>query len=240
MKEKEYEKVLGVIGGVGPQATVYFADLIIKMTDAKTDQEHITTIILNHSSIPDRTAYILDNSKENPLPVMINDAKMLEKDGCDFIVIPCNTAHYFFDEIQKNVDVPIINILEETVSYCEKTVPDIKKIGVLATDGTIKSEAYQNIIKKHSLEYAVPSPCDQESLMNIIYNQVKAGEEVDICEFQRIIGEMKKQGCDAIILGCTELSIIKKDYNIKRVDVVDSMECLARASISACGKKLKD
>ena len=234
------EKVLGVLGGVGPLATIYFADLVIKMTQADTDQEHIAMVILNHSSIPDRTEYILDKSKPNPLPVMIRDAKVLEEDDCDYIVIPCNTAHYFYEEIQKSVNVPIINILEETVKYCEKTIPNIKKIGVLATDGTIKSNAYQNIIEKHSLECVVPSEYDQKSLMNIIYNQVKAGKEVDIYEFQRIIGELKKQGCDAVVLGCTELSIIKKDFDISRADIVDSMECLARASILACDKKLKN
>ena len=233
------EKILGVLGGVGPLATIYFADLVVKMTDAKTDQEHIAMVILNHSSIPDRTDYILDKTKPNPLPVMIKDAKLLEDDNCDFIVIPCNTAHYFYDEIQKSINIPIINILEETVCYCERIIPNIKKIGVLATVGTLKSKAYQNIIEKHGLECVVPSAEDQESLMNIIYNQVKAGEKVDIFEFHRIIGEMKKQGCDAVVLGCTELSVIKKDFKIDSPDVVDSMECLARASILACGKKLK-
>ncbi len=233
------EKILGVLGGVGPLATIYFADLVVKMTDAKTDQEHIAMVILNHSSIPDRTDYILDRTKPNPLPVMINDAKMLQDDNCDYIVIPCNTAHYFYEEIQKSVSVPIINILEETVKYCEQTIPELKCIGVLATEGTVKSQAYQNIIEKHGHRCIVPSDDDQKSLMNIIYNEVKAGEEVDIFEFQRIIGDMKKLGCDAVILGCTELSVIKKDFNLSRNDIVDSMECLARASIIACGKKLK-
>ena len=98
------EKILGVLGGVGPLATIYFADLVVKMTDAKTDQEHIAMVILNHSSIPDRTDYILDKTKPNPLPVMIKDAKLLEDDNCDFIVIPCNTAHYFYDEIQNRIN----------------------------------------------------------------------------------------------------------------------------------------
>ena len=219
------EKVLGVLGGVGPLAT--------------TDQEHIAMVILNHASIPDRTAYILDNTKPNPLPVMVADAKRLQNDGCDYIVIPCNTAHYFFDEIQKSVDVPIINILEATVSYAERTVPNLKCLGILATKGTIISGAYQNIIKKHGLDYRVPSEEDQKSLMHIIYDEVKAGEKVDICEFLRIVGELKKAGSDAVILGCTELSIIKKDFNLSRVDIVDSMECLARRSIELCGKKIK-
>ncbi len=233
------EKTLGILGGVGPLATIYFADLVIKMTEAKSDQEHIPMVILNHASIPDRTAYILDRTKPNPVPVMAADAKQLQNDGCDFIVIPCNTAHFFFDEIQKSVKVPLINILEETVAYAQKTVPNLKTIGILATEGTIASGAYQNVIQSHGLEYRIPSAEDQESLMDIIYNQVKAGEKVDICEFLRIVGELKKAGSDAVILGCTELSIIKKDFNLNKPDIVDSMECLARASILACGKNIK-
>ena len=85
----------------------------------------------------------------------------------------------------------------------------------------------------------MPNDEDQKSLMNIIYNEVKAGNDVDIYEFQRIIGDMKKMGCDAVVLGCTELSVVKKDFNLTRYDIVDSMECLARASIIACGKKIK-
>lgn len=233
------EKVLGVLGGVGPLATIYFADLVIKMTDAKNDQGHIAMVILNHATIPDRTEYILDNTKPNPLPVMIEDAQKLQANDCDYIVIPCNTAHYFFDEIQKSVDVPIINILEETVSYAEKTVPNLKCVGILATEGTIISGAYQSVLKKHGLECRVPSTEDQKSLTNIIYNQVKAGERVDICEFLRIVGELKKAGSDAVILGCTELSVIKKDFNLSRPDIIDSMECLARTSILLCGKHIK-
>lgn len=233
------EKVLGVLGGVGPLATIYFADLVIKMTDAKTDQEHIAMIILNHASIPDRTEYILDNRKPNPLPMMVADAQKLQNDGADYIVIPCNTAHYFFDEIQKSVSIPIINILEETVCYAEKTVPNLKCLGILATEGTVISGAYQNIIRKHGLDFRVPSEEDQKSLMHIIYDQVKAGERVDICEFLRIVGELKKAGSDAVILGCTELSVIKKDFNLSRHDIVDSMECLARKSIALCGRPLK-
>ena len=234
------EKILGVLGGLGPLATIYFADLVIKMTDADIDQEHIDMMILNHPSIPDRTAYILNPLSPNPIPYMVDDAQRLEKNGCDYIVIPCNTAHYFYDEIQKNVNVPIINIIEETVKYCEREIPNLKKIGILATEGTIASRAYQNIVEKHGYECVLPSEYDLRSLMNIIYNGVKAGQKVDIYEFQRIIGEMKKQGSDAIVLGCTELSIIKRDFDIDRSDVVDSMECLARASILACGKKLKN
>lgn len=236
------EKTLGVLGGVGPLATIYFADLVVKMTDAKTDQEHISMVILNHGAIPDRTDYILDHSKPNPLPVMSADAKKLQAAGCDYIVIPCNTAHYFYDEIQKNVDIPIINIIDETVKYAIKTVPGLKTIGVLATEGTIKADAYRKITDKYNLICKTPDDEDQQSLMNIIYGEVKAGEKVDIFEFMRIIGDMKKHGCDAVVLGCTELSIINKDFGLTKKDgkIIDSMEVLARRSIELCGKKIKE
>lgn len=235
------EKTLGVLGGVGPLATIYFADLVVKMTDAKSDQEHIAMVILNHGSIPDRTNYILDNTKPNPLPVMIADAKKLQAANCDYIVIPCNTAHYFYDEIQKNVNVPIVNIIEETVKYAIKIVPDLKTLGVLATEGTIKSEAYRKVTDKYGVECKTPDAEDQQSLMNIIYGEVKAGKDVDIFEFMRIVGNMRKQGCEAIVLGCTELSIINKDFELTKKDskIIDSMEVLARRSIELCGKKIK-
>ena len=233
------EKTLGILGGVGPLATFYFEDLIIKMTDAKSDQEHIPMLFYNHAQIPDRTAYILYNTQPNPLPVMERDARMLADCGCDYIVIPCNTAHYFYDDIQHCVNVPIINILDETVKYCQNTIPNLRSIGVLATEGTIRSRAYQNIIEKYGLECVLPTETELAALMDIIYNQVKAGKHVDIYAFQQLIKAMKTRGADAVVLGCTELSIIKKDFNIDRYDVVDSMECLARACILACGKTLK-
>ncbi len=221
-------------------ATIYFEELIIKMTDAASDQEHIPMLVYNHAQIPDRTAYILDDSQPNPLPVMETDAQMLERCGCDYIVIPCNTAHYFYDEIQASVSIPIINILDETVKHCQAAIPGLHSIGILATEGTIQSKAYQNIIEAYGLDCVLPTDAELASLMTIIYDQVKAGKQVDIYEFQRIIHEMKRRGADAVVLGCTELSIIKKDFNIDRYDVVDSMECLARASILACGKRIKE
>lgn len=231
------EKILGVLGGVGPLATVYFMDMLVKMTDADSDQGHIPVLCFNHSTIPDRTAYILDGSKPNPLPVMINDAKLLEKAGASYIVIPCNTAHYFYEQLQKNISVPIINIIEETVRYITENVSNVKKIGILATEGTITARSYQKACAKHGIDYATPNKEDLGSLMNIIYNQVKAGKPADFEEFMRIIGVMKHNGCDAVILGCTELSIIHRDFKMNRPDVVDSLEVLARKSIEMCGKK---
>lgn len=233
------EKILGVLGGLGPLATVYFMDLVVKMTEAKKDQDHISMIVLNHAAIPDRTDFILDNTKPNPLPVMIEDAKKLQAAGADYVVMPCNTAHFFYEQIQKNIEVPMLNIIEETVKYAVHHTANIKKLGILATKGTISAGAYQNMCRKYALDCVVPSLSDEASLMNLIYNQVKAGKEVNIDEFLKIIEHMKADGCDAVALGCTELSVINKDFALKRPDIIDSLEVLAERSIVLCGKQVK-
>ncbi|MBO4864790.1 MAG: aspartate/glutamate racemase family protein [Eubacterium sp.] len=234
--------LLGVLGGLGPLATVYFMDLLVKMTDAESDQNHIPTLVMNDSDIPDRTDYILGKNCESPLPKLEEDAKMLEKCGCDYIVIPCNTAHYFYDEVQEQVHVPIINILEETVKYAYKRNPNIKSIGIMATDGTLKTGSYKKYLDKYGLKQITLSPENNESLMNIIYNQVKAGKKVDMVEFMRLVVELIRDGSDVVILGCTELSIINHNNSLtSHMDyIVDSMDVLAEASIRMCGKHVKE
>lgn len=231
------EKTLGILGGLGPLATVYFMDMIVKMTEAVTDQDHISMIVLNHAAIPDRTEFILDNSKPNPLPMMIEDAKKLQAAGSDYVVMPCNTAHFFYEQIQKNIEIPMLNIIEETVK--EACAKGVGKLGILATKGTVSAGSYQRMCEKYGIEWAVPSLQDEQSLMNIIYNQVKAGKEINITEFLKIIENMKADGCDAVTLGCTELSVINKDFALGRDDVIDSLEVLAKRSIELCGKRVK-
>ncbi len=242
----EKEKILGVLGGVGPLATVYFMELLVKMTDTQRDQGHISSLVFNHASIPDRTDFILDNTKPNPLPVMQNDAALLEKSGASMIVIPCNTAHYFYEQIQKNVGIPIINIIEETVKYSKNHISGIKKLGLLATKGTIAAKSYQKFCELYSIEYAVPSIFDEQSLMNIIYDQVKAGKPVNYDEFFRITDDLLSGGCDAVILGCTELSVIHSDLKMLNPSalhsraIIDSMEVLSKVSIESCGKNVRE
>lgn len=229
------EKVLGILGGVGPLATVYFADLIVKMTPAQCDQDHIRTIVSNDPKIPDRTDFILDRTKPSPLPRMIQDARMLASVGCDYIAIPCNTAHFFFDEIQKNVDVEVINIIEETLRYAVERNPGLRRVGVLATSGTLHSGVYPLVSERFGIKCVSPDPDTVQQLMHIIYDQVKAGRPVDHDAFFRIVEQMKSAGCEAVILGCTELSVIYYELQIRRPDILDSMTALA----AACVRRIK-
>ncbi|MBE6582359.1 MAG: amino acid racemase [Ruminococcaceae bacterium] len=234
-------KTLGILGGVGPLASVRFSEMMINMTDAKTDQEHIPLLMFNDNTIPDRTSFILGRSNIDPVPKMISGIKKLVDFGSNYIVITCNTAHYFYDQLQASTSVPIVNMIEEAVTAAILKKPGVKKIGVLATDGTVESGVYAKVIEERGLTCVVPSKNSQSVVMDIIYNQVKAGKDVDVHSFLKIIDELRHFGCDVIILGCTELSVINSDNNLTlhSGDIVDAMEALAQKCITLCGKKVK-
>lgn len=226
----------GIIGGLGPMATAYLLELIIDMTDAKTDQEHLDAIIFNRPSVPDRTAYILDPTKPSPVPMMTDMAKKLEALGVCAIGTPCVTAHSFHEELQKSVSVPFINMVQETASYLKQA--GCKKAGIMATTGTVHNALFQKALTEAGLSYALPDESMQQNVMSLIYDCVKAGEPADMEKFRAVSDALRSEGCDAVILGCTELSIIKRDNAIGS-GYLDALEVLARAAILACGKKLK-
>ncbi len=230
------KKVLGVIGGLGPIATAHFMELAINMCDARCDQENLDMIIYNIPSIPDRTAYILDNSKESPLPKMIELGNILANQGAAQIAIPCVTAHYFCDELSDSIPVPIINGVRETVSYLKEK--GIDKVGIMATDGTISSGLFARELETAGIAPVVPSKEGQEAVMHLIYNNIKAGKAPDMERFAFVKEELFKSGAKAIILGCTELSLIKRDYPIG-AGFIDVMEVLARQSLIKCDKAVK-
>lgn len=226
----------GIIGGLGPMATAYLLELIIDMTDAKTDQEHLDAIIFNRPSVPDRTAYILDHSKPSPVPPMIDMAKKLEALGVCAIGTPCVTAHSFHEELQRSVNVPFINMVQETAAYLKNA--GCKKAGIMATTGTVHNGLFQRALSEIGLSYALPDDAMQQYVMSLIYDCVKAGEPADMEKFRTVSDALRREGCDAIILGCTELSIIKRDNAIGS-GYLDALEVLAHAAILACGKKIK-
>lgn len=230
----EKTKLLGVLGGLGPMATVYFYELLTALTDAKSDQEHIDMVISSRATTPDRTAFILGESKINPIDDMIEDAKKLVAFGAEIIAIPCNTAHYFYDQLAAAVNVPILNIVEESVA-CLKN-DGVRRFGLLATDGTVQSGTYQKYCKAHDITCVIPDKNFQKMVMTIIYDQIKQGKRADMQSFEEIEEHMRSLGCERLILGCTELSLIKRDGGLSDY-FTDSLECLALATIRACGKQ---
>ena len=226
--------LLGILGGLGPMASAYFYELICAHTKASCDQEHIDIILSSRASTPDRTSYIIGESPDNPLPYMIEDAKRLEAYGADAIVIPCNTAHYFIDEVRKSVSVSVPSIIEETSHYLKRA--GAKKAGILATNGTLASGSYQTKLRLDGLDYEAPDEKYQRWLMELIYGDIKSGGKIDFDKFYAIVDHMKNKGCDRMILGCTELSLIKRAIGEDDC-LTDSLEVLAYCAIKLCGSE---
>lgn len=231
-------KVLGVLGGMGPLATQLFYKKIIEKTEAKRDQEHLDMIILNHASMPDRTEAILGGFGEDLYKALLEDARRLVDNGAAVIAIPCNTSHLFVHRLQKEIPVPIINMIQETVLSLAKRSDDIKDVGILATDGTLQSGLYQNACINAGIRPVVPSAEIQKLVMKIIYNGIKNGGEIDYNDFIAIEDELSANGCQAAIMACTELSCFKEIYGLPRY-YIDAMEVLVERSIVACGKEVK-
>lgn len=234
------KQAVGVIGGVGPMATVYYMQRVIEMTKAGCDQEHINMLVFNDCDIPDRTAFITEKSPDNPLPVMVEDAKRLEAAGCEFVVIPCNTAHYFYDKLEQAVEIPVVNIVEETIRYAKARVQDLSCVGIMATTGTIVTGTYQKYAERAGLSFAVPDENEQNLLMQIIYDGVKAGKPVPRADFDRVANHLRAKGAHCLILGCTELSVLKRDLPINDPDVLDSIDVLASETVRRSGKPFTD
>jgi len=225
-------KRIGIIGGLGPMATAYFLQLITQMTDAQTDQEHIESIVISKPGIPDRTNYILGKSNENPIDEIVSTGKMIQEMGADIIAIPCITAHCFHEELEKKIDIPVIHGIRETALYLRKY--NVGKVGLLATDGTIQCGLFQNVLEEYGIQSVVPDVEGQKGVMSIIYDNIKAGKKADVRMLEKISEKLRAEGAEVILLGCTELSLIKMDYCLSP-GYLDVMEVLAKKVVESCG-----
>lgn len=221
--------VLGVVGGVGPLATAYFMQLVIRLTPAERDQDNVPMIVFNDPQIPDRTAYILDDSQPDPLPELLRVVSWLEDAGADYIAIPCNTAHYFYDAIARAARVPVLNIMRETAREVLGRVGAGGRVGLLATDGTIASGVFQSYLGESGLTTVTPTEREQaEVVMPLIYERVKRNLPFDAADLLRVAARLREEGgCDAVIVGCTELSVVYQELDEKPDYLVDAMEVLA-------------
>ena len=229
-------KSLGVIGGLGPMATAYFLELTVRMTDAARDQDHLEVTILDRPSIPDRTACILGRSKESPVPMMEKAAKTLEALGASCIAVPCVTSHYFFEELQKSVRIPFIHLVRETAAHLKEN--GVSSAGILATSGTVATGLFQKALEAEGISWHIPDAGGQEKVMHLIYENVKAGLPPELPLFEEVCAGLRKKGAECTILGCTELSLIKRDFPVGP-GCLDALEVLAKRSIEYCEKPLR-
>lgn len=233
------EKSLGVIGGMGPKATAVFFDKVIENTVAERDQDHIDMIILNHASLPDRTGIILDGDHALFLEAVAKDLKLLELAGASHIAIPCNTSHYFYNDMQQLTSVPIINMVDETLKVIYEKYGAGSKIGILATNGTISSGIYETSCSRYDMQLYVPDPAIQKQVMKIIYHNVKSNMNFEPDELEELIRELVyKQDCQCVILACTELSCIELSAEAAEC-TVDAMQVLVDKAITLSGRVSK-
>ena len=228
--------LLGIIGGLGPMATAYFMQLITEMTDAVTDQEHLRMVIFSAPDIPDRTEYIIGKSDNSPLSGILEAGLSLKKIGADVIAIPCITAHYFQGDIENGLGITTLNVIAGCSDLLAKR--NVKKVGLMATEGTVKSNLFQREFKKKGITVLIPEKKDQDIVTSLIYNDVKKGRNPDMSAFYYVKNKLLQSGAEIVILGCTELSVIKRD-NDTGDRVLDAMEVLASMAINACGKKVR-
>lgn len=234
---RKEKKLLGVIGGLGPIATTHFMELVIAMTDAETEQQNLDMIVYNFPSIPDRTGYILGSNLRSPLPGLLTVGRSLARQGAAYIAIPCITAHYFYEELKAGIPAEVIHGVRETVLHLKEN--GITAAGIMATDGTLASNLFTRELIDAGILPVLPSEERQEDVMHLIYRNIKAGKPVEMDRFHAVEEELRTKGAQTIILGCTELSLIKRDYSIGS-GFLDAMEVLARQAILSCGGSLKE
>ena len=230
-KLKDY-KTIGIIGGMGPLATCDFFEKIVRMTDASCDSDHIPILIDCNPRIPDRADAILRGG-EDPVPEMVKSARRLVREGASVLVMGCNTAYYFYDQVSAELPVPLINMPEETAKGALRL--GYKKVGLMATDGTVWSGLYNREFEKFGIELLIPSPEGQKSVMKMVYDGIKAGNAgFDPGPFIDVANDFMKRGAEAVILGCTELPIAFNMYNID-IPYLDPAVFAAEAAITMAG-----
>jgi aspartate racemase len=226
--------IIGIIGGMGPAATVDLYQKIIACTPAKRDQEHIRVIIDSHPQIPDRTAALNSNGTD-PVPYMLDSALKLEQAGVDFIIIPCNTAHAFVPRFADKIKVPILSMIAICANYIKQNYPDIRKAGLLATSGTISCGIYSKEFEKHGITVITPDEKPQEEqVMEAIYghNGIKYGNTKGKPHklLLKAAQTLKKQGAQAILMACTEIPLALHPDDLD-IPIFDPTELLARAAV---------
>ena len=227
---------LGIIGGMGPQAMLQFCQRIIDRTDAHSDQEHIPTLILSDTGMPDRTAALLSGDRRSVERRLLADARGLSDWGATVIAITCNTAHAFLPAIARELPVPVVNMV--TGAAAALSGLGCKRVGILGTDGTLKTGIYHRALEELGMEPVVPPAPAQRQVMSVIYDEIKRGLPGSEEKFAAADRALRDLGCDRILLACTEMSTYRDWHGLGEF-YVDAMDILARRCVEECGYPLR-
>ena len=222
------EKVVGILGGMGPEATAVFLHRLVQLTPAHHDQEHLKILVVNNPKIPDRVEYIEGNGL-SPVPALVETARDLVRLGAEIIAIPCNTAHYFWREVQDSVPIPVLNIISETVARIAEQLDAGSKVGVLATQATADHGLYQRSLRALGLEGIAPDPAHQVRVTKAIAC-IKQNRDRQAAAYflEPCLTHLQARGIQVVIFGCTELGLAPVRTDLL---IFDSLEILARATV---------
>ena len=227
-------RTVGILGGMGPLATADLFKKIVLHTKASSDSEHLHIVIDNNTAIPDRTEYIMGRG-ESPVSELVKSALKLELMGAEVLVMPCNTAHFFYNEIKRYVKIDFINMIEETAVEIKKRGSSAAPV-LLATEGTCKSGIYDTIFEKYRISIIKPEKSDQEIITSIIYNVKKGIFREKEADFADVLKRFKEKGGDSFILGCTELPVYFETLQIDE-KYFDPTDILALRAVERAGKE---
>ena len=218
---------------MGPEATVDFMKRVIEATNAEDDSDHIRMIVDNNPQVPSRIKAIVEGTGESPASHLVEMAQSLVSHGADFLVMPCNTAHYYYNEISASVNVPVMNMINLTVEAIMKENPRNRMVGLLASDAVLKTKLYHKSFEAEDVKLIQPAPERQQNLMKSI-RQIKKGKygKYEQEALQSASADLEKSGAEALIIGCTELSVIWNDSAGKTI-AFDSSQVLAEATVKA-------
>ncbi len=238
---KAMKKTIGILGGMGPEATAYMFKLILSCTKAEKDQDHIPVIIYSDPQVPARTDAILKTGP-SPVPYLVKGIKALNKVGADFIIIPCVTVHHFIPETEKQIKFRYLSLVEETLKWIQKNVPELKTAGLIASTGTLKSGLFHNAFAGAGIDLLTPGEEEQMRVMEVIFGLqgVKAGFIDGPCR-ERIVDTARslvERGAEAVIAGCTEIPLVLKGKDIS-APLIEPMRIIAQASIIEAGYSLR-
>lgn len=223
------KKTIGILGGMGPLATVELFKRILALTPATRDQDHLRILIDNNPQIPDRTAAILGGG-ESPLPMMVQSARNLERAGAGFLIIPCNTAHHWLSQLEEVVSIPVIDMVSETVAEVAANKPPLQTIALLATTGTIMTSLYQQALAEKDITVLVPTREEQGELMSVIY-RIKARDYEVNESLKQTTKRLLDRGAQGLITGCTELSLVLKEEETV-CPLFDPLSVLAQRAVA--------
>ncbi len=230
------KKVIGIIGGMGPLATVDLFRKITEHTDALRDQDHPRVCVDSNTDIPDRTAALLYGG-DDPVEQILQSAERLENAGADVLLMPCNTAHGFYDRIVEQTHIPVLHMIR--ITRDELAARGIRRAGLLATDGTVKTGVYQKEFTGCGVELITPEGEDQKAVMDIIYEGVKKGDrEYGLNAFRRTCEHLLEQGAEILILGCTELPLVFEWHDMNMPFIDPTLE-LALAAVRFAGCEVR-